>query len=34
MTILKLDGKQKIPPSVQLCVHDLLLHMSKTVIAS
>jgi hypothetical protein len=24
MTILKLDGKQKIPPSAQLCIHDLL----------
>jgi hypothetical protein len=34
MTILKLDGKQKIPPSAQLCIHDLLLQMSKTVIAT
>jgi len=33
MTILKLGGKQKIPPSAQLCIHDLLLQMSKTVIA-
>ena len=32
MTILKLDGKQKIPPSAQLFIRDLLLQMSKTVL--
>jgi len=32
MTILELEHKQKIPPSVQLCIHDLLLQMSRTVI--